>query len=284
MTEFKRSDFVAAAKDLINVMGLADDKGKAFVVDGKANAAALTETLKEYADMIDPETDTADDFAEGTLAILAHIGYTGFDKADEAAEETEEEEIIPEETVAPAATPVKKKAAAAPKADDDLSDDWEEPVPAEPLTLVEQVAQAKRLADLKDLVTGNLEFKKLVPKLKSYMGLAAPRMLKEEMQKIIGKPEVTEKPVKVAKEKKEKKEKTGRKYSRVDAGIDAVKCLDKPVTVEQFITNCITIYAEKTGTEPVLPEQMQTFPKQLIEVLTAFGILEKKDNLISKVA
>jgi hypothetical protein len=162
-------------------MGLKDDKGKPLPIDAKSNVAALTKFILSATEEIDPGSD---EFAPETLAILSHVGYTGFDSG---------EELIPEEIVKPPAAPVMKS-----KPADDLAEDgdWKEPEPTEPLTLQQQVAAAKRLADLKDLVTGNLEFKKLVPKLKSYMGLAGPRMLKAEMQKIVGAPEVAMKPVK----------------------------------------------------------------------------------------
>ena len=181
-TEFKRSDFLAAAKDLINTMGLKDDKGKPLPIDMKSNVAQLTKFILSAAEEIDPASD---EFPPETLAVLAHVGYAGF--APEAVDE--DVEVVVEK---PAAKKEEKKAAPA----DDLAEDgdWQEPEPAEPLSLVEQVAAAKRLADLKDLVTGNLEFKKLVPKLKSFMGLAGPRMLKAEMQKIVGVPEASAPP------------------------------------------------------------------------------------------
>ena len=187
--QFKRSDFLAAARDLINTMGLKDDKGTPLPIDAKSNVAQLTKFILSATEEIDPSSD---EFTPETLAILTHIGYTGFGPAEEVVSETETD-IEPKAEVPD--VPEKKPG---PKPADDLAedDDWVEPEPAEPLTLQQQVAVAKRLADLKDLVTGNLEFKKLVPKLKSYMGMQAPRMLKAEMQKIVGVPEVPVKPVK----------------------------------------------------------------------------------------
>jgi hypothetical protein len=174
--QFKRSDFLAAAKDLINTMGLKDDKGKPLPIDAKSNVAQLTKFILSATEEIDPGSD---EFTPETLAILAHVGYTGFGPAEETETDIEPKAALPE-----------KKAESKPKEDLAEDADWKEPEPAEPLTLQQQVAAAKRLADLKDLVTGNLEFKKLVPKLKSYMGLGGPRELKKDMQKIVGVPEV----------------------------------------------------------------------------------------------
>lgn len=49
--QFKRSDFLAAARDLINTMGLKDDKGTPLPIDAKSNVAQLTKFILSSTNM-----------------------------------------------------------------------------------------------------------------------------------------------------------------------------------------------------------------------------------------
>lgn len=169
MSELKRSDYLAAAKDLINVMGLKDDDGKPLTIGAKSGADELKKFILECTAEIDPETD---EFEDATLTVLSALGYKGFDTEEEETPEAEE-------------TPTPAKKVELPVKQED---DWVEP---EPRTLRARVATTFKLAELKDLVTDNPEFKKLVPKLASFTGLNGPRELKAAMQAIVGTPTVT---------------------------------------------------------------------------------------------
>lgn len=161
--ELKRSDYLAAVKDLISVMGLQDDNGQPLTIGAKSNADELKTFITDCMGQIDPETD---EFANGTVTILESLGYKGFSGEEE--KETEE-------------TPTKEKE----------EDDWKEPESKGEELLQARVATAKKLSELKALVLENPEFKKLVKGIDKYQGLAGPRELKAEMQKIIGIPDQT---------------------------------------------------------------------------------------------
>lgn len=175
MTEFKRSDYVAAAKDLINVMGLSDDEGKKLTVDGKANVATLLDLIKNMAGQIDPETDAKEDFAEGTLAILEQIGFNGFEapkvdgKAIANTATTEDDDDWEER-------PGVEKELEPAKANADLS--------KEDFAII--LAGNVKLKDLKDMVNENDLFKKLRKTVDNYQGLQGPKLLKAEMIKVAG--------------------------------------------------------------------------------------------------
>jgi hypothetical protein len=239
--ELKRSDYLAAAKDLVTSMGLMDDAGKPIAIDGKSNVAQLQEFILSAAENIDPESD---EFKPSTLEVLKKVGYTGFGAAPDDTEEVEV--VVKEEEKAPAPKKEEKKKAAPA---DDLAedDDWQEPEPVEPLTLQEQVATAKRLADLKDLCTGNAEFKKLVPKLKSFQGLSGPRLLKEEMQKIVGVPEAPAKPAKAPKASSGKTGTPGKKPGVIAAIAECISNSGKKgITKAEILTELISQFPERS--------------------------------------
>lgn len=162
--ELKRSDYLAAVKDLISVMGLQDDNGEPLTIGAKSGVDELKTFITDCMDQIDPETD---EFADSTVAILKSLGYKGFPSGEPVTSipESPSEEVIstPEE-----------------------DDDWEE----NPQTVLKaKLLAATKLAELKALVIENPEFKKLVKGLDKYQGLAGPRELKAEMQKIVGIPD-----------------------------------------------------------------------------------------------
>lgn len=193
--EFKRSEYLAAVKDLIGTMGLQDDNGQPLTIGAKSNADELKKFITDCMDQIDPETDKFDD---ATVAILESLGYKGFSgEVDVKVEE-----------------PATKPGAS----DDD--DDWKEDAGK---VLEAKIMSAKKLAELRQIINEESIFEDLVDRLGDveFGGMQGPKNLKAEMLKMLNLPTVggsksdkapkkdskSAKPIKEPKQKKEKTEK-----------------------------------------------------------------------------
>ena len=143
-------------------------------------------------------------------------------------------------------------------------------------SVAELVTDTKKLADLKDIVTNNKEFKKLVKKLDDFTGIQGPRQLKKEMFKILG-----VEPEKKAPEKKKKEDRTTR-YTRNQAVIDAVKQYGKKgFTYSEILKKSDVIYVEKGGNSN---PTATTINKAILDALINFNLLvlnDKKYKLVN---
>ena len=258
MVKMKRSDLVTLAKALNREIDPDPP------IDVKVGADELLGLVNKAIKLIDPEQD---DFDAAEQKLIDSLVPDEEEEETPNTEEADEKEETEEGEVEAA----------------DTEEEFEE-------SLETIVTATSKLADLKELVNGRDEFKKLRKKLDTFKGLNGPKELKAAMLKELGiKPEKPAAPEKkkAAAPATSGKKKTApaapktksNKYSRTDAAIEAIKNLkNSPKTSGEVIQNAIEIYSEKNGTPNVDPKHANNIPTVMLSTLMVFNVLGKKDG------
>ena len=225
----EKKSLIKAAKELVEVLGLQDEKTeKPIVIKSTMSQKDLDKFFKQAIEMIDPETDK---ISKATQSVIDWYENPEEDEPDEEIEDIEEEDEDEEIE------------------ESDEDEEPEEEDEEEEESLEDQLKNAKKVVDLKELLK-NPAFSKV---RKSLADEKNPIKLKKAMRDVLAGGSVEKpKPGNAGgKEKKETKKVTG--YHRVDSVCEVLKN-DKPKTVKDWIKSAADLYAEKTGKDVNLSE------------------------------
>ena len=240
----EKKSLIKAAKELVEVLGLQDEKTeKPIVIKPNISQEDLDKFFTQAIEMIDPTTDKV---TKATQAVIDWYENPDEEEDEETDEEPEEAEDADEETE---------------EGDPDEEDE---------ISVEEKLKAAKKTAELKELLK-EPEFKAVRKRLADEKN---PIKLKKAMKDHLAGDEPVEKPKPGKTENKDKdtvkvtKKVTG--YHRVDSVCEVLK-EDEPKTLEEWIKSAAERYAEKTGKGVNLAES-KTVVGFIAKALTHFDI------------
>lgn len=289
----------SAAEELIEVLGLVDDKKKPIIITKKTTDEEMVNLIKEAAAEVLPDDEISDE----TRTVIDELMSSPKKKA------------VP----APAPAKGKKVVIPEPEEDDEDVDNDDAEADDENATLVAEIEDAEKLKDLKAIIADNDIFKASAKKLNAIKDVDDLRdeMLEliqvqtadtdvendeEEEEEVVvevkakgkkavpapapapaakGKKAVTvvkeEKPVKEKKAAPVKKEKKEKGLSRQDAVLAAIKALcKKGATLKAIMEYGDNLYVENGGTTNPTATNVNSYS---LQALIAFDVMTLKDGI-----